>query len=338
MPKKKKYKKTDYFDSTDLLFYIWRHRKILIIISVLAFIISFFVSVLIPPEYKSSVVMFSVTGTPVSKSLISENYSGTNNLFEAGNEQNTENLLQVLNSDEIRDRIIQKHNLFRHYGIDPDSKYPRTKIYSRYKSNIKIKRTPLMSVVIEVLDKDPQMAADIANDIAALVDTVFHRIFQQRTSEAFKLVETEYLNVEESLKTLQDSIAKIRKLGINHYETQSERYYEAYAKAIAENNHKAADILANQIKVISKYGTQYISLRDQLVHETARYARIKQKYAESKMELEQTLARKYIVNNAVKPEKKAYPKIGLIILVSVVCSFLTGLIVLLLIDRIRLKI
>jgi uncharacterized protein involved in exopolysaccharide biosynthesis len=338
MPKQKKYKNTCDFDSTDLLLYIWQNRKPLIVIAVSAFIFSLTVSLLITPKYKASVVMFSATGAPVSKSLISENYSGSQSLFEAGSEEHTEQLLQVLNSDEIRDRIILKHDLFRHYGVDPDAGYPRTKIYSRYKSNIKFRRTPLMSVVIEVLDKDPRKAADIANDIASLVDTVFHRIFQQRTAEAFKLVEAEYQSITESLKILQDSITVIRRLGVNHYETQSERYYEAYAKAISENNIRAAETLAGKIKILSEYGTQYVALRDQLVHETARLARIKQKYAESKMEMEQTLPCKFIVNNAAIPEKKAYPRKSLIILISVFASCLMGLITLLVLEKIKPKI
>ena len=192
-----------------------------------------------------------------------------------------------------------------------------------------------MSVMVEVLDKDPQMAADIANDLAILVDTVFHRMIKQRAFEAFKLVEKEYLAIQENLKEMQDSLTQIRKLGINHYETQAERYYEAYAKALLDDNLQAARALANKINVLSEYGSQYVSLRDQLGHETARLSRVKQRYAEARVELEQNLSYTFIVNSAVAPEKKAYPKKSLIVMASVLSAFLIGLIILIINENLR---
>ncbi len=52
-----------------------------------------------------------------------------------------EQLLQVLHSEPIRTRIIEKYNLMEHYEIDPEGKYPRTKLYEQFRSNINFRLT-----------------------------------------------------------------------------------------------------------------------------------------------------------------------------------------------------
>ena len=47
----------------------------------------------------------------------------TEDILEFGKEEEAEQMLQVLYSDEIRDKVISKFNLMEHYDIDPDSKY-----------------------------------------------------------------------------------------------------------------------------------------------------------------------------------------------------------------------
>lgn len=326
------------FSSTDLLIYMWEKRVPLILISFLAAVASIIISFMITPKFRSTVVMFPTTSTSISKNLLSENFSGRSTLYEIGEEEQSEQLMQILNSEQIRNRIIDKYNLMEHYEIDPDSKFPMTQLYAEYKSNIKFKLTQYLSVVIDVLDKDPQLAADIANDIAAQVDTVFNNMLKQRAVDAFHLVEKEYNEMTDNMNELRDSINKIRELGINDYETQSERFNEALGRAITEGNSRAERILQAKLDTLSKYGGIYVSIRDQLVYETSRLSRMKQRYQEAKLEAEQNLPHKFVVDSAYVAEKKAYPKKSIIVIISTIAAFLLTLITLIVVENIRKKV
>lgn len=326
------------FSSTDLLIYMWEKRVPLVLISFLAAVASIFISFTITPKFRSTVVMFPTTSTSISKNLLADNFTGRSSLYEIGEEQQAEQLMQVLHSEQIRDRIIEKYNLMEHYEIDPDSKFPMTQLYAEYSSNIKFKLTQYLSVVVDVMDKDPQLAADIANDIAAQVDTVFNNMLKQRAVDAFRLVEKEYYLVRETMNELSDSIDKIRELGINHYETQSERYHEALGRAITEGNTRAQNILQSKLDTLSKYGGIYASTRDQLVYAISHHARLKQRYQEAKLEAEQNLPHKFIVDSAYKAEKKAYPKKSIIVIISTIAAFLLTLITLIVVENIRKKV
>ncbi len=326
------------FSSTDLLIYMWDKRVPLLTITFIAAVASIIISFTITPKFRSTVVMFPTTSTSISKNLLAENFSGRTTMYEIGEEEQSEQLMQILNSEEIRDRIIDKYNLMTHYEIDPDSKFPRTQLYAEYKSNIKFRLTEYLSVVVDVLDKDPQMAADIANNIAALVDSVYNRMLKQRAIDAFVLVEKEYNNMVENMTELQDSINKIRTLGINHYESQAERLHEALGQAINRGDQNAVNMIQEKLDVLSEYGGNYVVIRDHLRVEAQRLSRMKQRYQEAKLEAEQNLPHKFIVDSAHKAEKKAYPKKSIIVIISTIATFLLTLITLIVVENIKRKV
>ncbi len=44
-------------------------------------------------------------------------------ILDFGVDEETEQILQILHSNRIRDRIIEEFGLEQHYGINPESKY-----------------------------------------------------------------------------------------------------------------------------------------------------------------------------------------------------------------------
>src|SRR5882757_799501 len=96
--------KKNYFDSTSLFEFFWRWRKPLIIIGAAAVIISACISYMIPERFKSQVIMFPVQSNAISKALLTEDMSGKQDILQFGEEEQAEQMLQILNSDEIRNK------------------------------------------------------------------------------------------------------------------------------------------------------------------------------------------------------------------------------------------
>lgn len=324
------------FDSTNLLFYIYSKFKILFVVSFLAAVISAIISLSITPKFKSSVVMFPVSSTAISHSLLSTLYNPPKGgLMGLGEEEEAEQLMQVLKSEEIMNRVINKFRLMQHYEIDSSSRYPRTTLYNEYKSNFTFRQTEYLSVIVDVLDKDPVMAANMANYVAALVDTVMNNMRRDRSGKAYIIVKNEYLALSERIKTLEDSLSLIRRKGINDYESQSRVFNKGYVDALLKGQIQTANIIEKKLDILSRYGGIYVSIRDFLQFEQRKLADLNEKYAQAKVEYELNLPHKYIVDSAKVSEKKAYPKRSLIVVVSVVSTFLLTLIVLVSIDNIK---
>jgi uncharacterized protein involved in exopolysaccharide biosynthesis len=306
------------FNSVDLLIYIWKKRFILIAVGLVAGISSIIVSLMITPMYESSVIMFPASNANISKELLVQNYSGRQNVHGFGEEEQAEQLLQVLHSQPIRSRIVDKFNLMEHYEIDPDSKYPMTELYEQYSSNINFRLTEFMSVEISVMDKDPVISAAIANTISDLVDTVYNGMKKERALEALRLVEKEYRTSEQNLERLQDSLNELSHNLSSRIEVKGDE-----------------DPTENLIRAGAENGALYILMINLVRNETQIVAGLSLRYKEARLEAEQDLPYKFVVERAFPPEKKAYPNKSLIVIVSTFSALLLALIVLIIIDSIR---
>ena len=323
------------FNSGNLFVFFYKWRKPLIVISFAAAVVAAVVSLMIENKYKSVVVMFPSTTNSISKAVLAENPGGKDDVLRFGEEEEAEQLLQILNSDEIRMRIIDKYDLMHHYDIDTTGEFKYTELQRAYEGNVTFERTKFMSVEIEVLDHSPDTAAMIANDIAALLDTVKNRMRREIAIQAFKIVETEYNNQKNYVQFLEDSLTTLRMLGVNDYESQVERITEQMATAILMGKTAAAEKLESKLEVLSKHGGAYVSIRDQLEYEKKQLTFVRTKYQEAKVDAESDLEHKFIVNNAFPAEKKSYPIRWLIVVASTFSAFLFTLIFILFIESIK---
>ncbi len=325
------------FDSTNFFLFLIAWRKPLVIISVIAMVASIIFSApfFIPPKYKATVIMYPTSTSSVSKALLSDTYGGKEDILEFGEDEQTEQMLQILNSNKIRDRVVSKYDLFAHYNIGAESKYRYTRLIKEYESNIKFRRTEYNAVKITVNDKDPQVAADIANDIADLLDSIKIGMQRERAIKGFLIVEGEYLQLKQEIQVMEDSLTVLRGLGVHDYESQAEMINQQLAIEIAKNNQSGIKALDIKLEVLAKYGGPYVSLRDALEHEKKQLSLLKTKYAEAKVDAEEELPQKFVVSSAYKAEKKSYPIRWLIVLVTTLAAFMFAVLVIIIIENIN---
>jgi len=323
------------FESTNLFEFFWQWRIPLIIIGLVAAIGSSAVSLIIREKFKSTVIMFPVASSSPSKDLIAEDLTGKRDVLQYGEEEQAEQMLQILNADEIRNRICEKYHLLQHYRIDPNDKYKRTRLYEAFIENVTFKRTEFMSVKIEVMDEDPKMAANIANDIAALLDSARRRMQLDRAQQAFSIVEKEYSQRKKEVQMLTDSLASLNAKGMYDYESQSEVTTEQYVIAKGKGDQRAMAALAEQLQIIAKYGSAYMAVRENLYIQREQLNKLKTKYDEAKLDVDQSLSSKFIVNHAFPAEKKSYPVRWLIVTVCTLGALVMGVIGIILFDNIR---
>ena len=324
------------FNASDVLLLIKRKWKHLLIVCSVALIASLIISYCVPERYKSTVVLYPANSTSVSQTLATDENT-ERGLLQFGEKEEVEQMMQMLQSNDIRNRIIEKYNLIEHYRIDPDTKYLYTKLYDKYEDNVKISRTEYTSVKVDVLDESPDTAAMIANDISQLLDTVYARMQRDRAYRAVKIGETAMLGQEALVKNISDSLEKLGQLGVIEVKSQTEMYSEQYAIALANGNTSKVNELKSKLDTLAKYGGAHTMLTAQLKEEVQILTLRRNKFNQAKIELEQDLPNAFIVNKAEKAEKKTYPIRWLIVLSSVISAFLLALIVLAMIEPLKKK-
>ncbi len=311
------------FDSMDLAVYIWKRKIPLLIIIFVAGIVSIIASLMITPRFKSSVVMFPAIQASVSKSLLMNEYQW--NFQDVGEEEQVETLLQILKSDKIRDKIISRYNLMEHYGISPDEAYPLYKLHSYYEGNFNFKRTEYNSIVVSVMDADAQMAADMANEVASLIDTTLWEMKADRAEKAYEYIKKEYDSVTKVVADLNKCVHSFNKKGIINYDRQIERLTEAYGKALLDRNEAAKKDIEKEIFILTEYSSEFIQCWERYIDELERLDDTRSQLLQIKAEVEHRVPGIYIVDKAYKADKKAYPKKAVIVIVSTISAFIVAL-------------
>lgn len=332
------FKRNEEFDSSGLIIFLYKWRKPLFIVIVATILGSWFFSCpwFITPKFKSTVVLFPTGTNSASSALLGEKSSKGQDITSFGEDEQAEQLLQILSSSKIRDRIISDFNLMAHYNIDSNSSYKNSLLFKEYERNISFRRTEYLAVRITVYDRDAQTAADIANKIAQLLDSAKNDMQRQRAVKGFKIVEAEYISLKQDMRKIVDSLVSLGKLGVNDMEYQSQVLNQQMAIAMMNNNKSGMAALQKKLDVLGMYGGVYLQLKNALEYKTDQLTNLETKYNQAKVDAEQDLPQKFIVDDAYKAEKKSYPVRWLIILVSTCSVFFLAVIVITVFERITL--
>lgn len=326
------------FNSFSLVQFVWKWRRTLILVCLVTAVLSLVVSFLITPKFKSTAIIYAPRTNSVAKILLNEeNYNERLDMKAYAEEEGTEQMMEILNSRQIKDILIQKYDLYSHYEIDGKDAHRQTKMYKYLKNNIDIKRTQYGAISVTVTDKDPQLAANMANEIIAQLDTVKNKIEHERTLAAYKLLQKQVEYVDAEMDRINDSLKIMMEEGVFEFESQSERVMQQYAIALAQGNMAGAKRLEDELKKLSTYGARYVTL-----YEEQSYFREYQSLCRSKMmsaiaDLDTEVPVKFVLENAIPADKKAYPKKSLIVIFSTLGSFILSVFVLLTIEKIQMS-
>lgn len=327
------------YDAFDLIQFVWNKKWILIALSLVAFILSIVVSLNITPRYRSQVIIFPAAQIPVSRNLVESTSISmdSRDVLSFGGDGEIERMLQILRSNDIRDHVAKKFNLMKHYKINAKSSFPENQLNNRFRGNVKIRRTEYMSIEIGVLDTDPQMASDIANEITSYVDSIFHHMQRERAVNAFNIAKNEYESSQRDIRQLSDSLQQLRQKGVMDYESQASALNTAYANALERGNNQAVEAIRKQLNILAVYGGKYVELSGKLQSELRRLGQLKDKYASFKVNIDNTFPQIFVLDKARVEPKKVSPKRTIIVFLTTMSTFALALIVLLMIDNFKAR-
>jgi len=312
-------------DSFELIQFLWSNRRTILTITAFGAVAGIIAAFVITPTYKSEVIMFPAVTNSASRALLSENATGRDDILALGDDGDSEQLIQVLNSDKIKERATEKFDLYTVYEIDPESKHKNTELQDTFEDHITFVRTKFSSVRIQVLDTDPVRAAAIANFITAEVDTVWKEMVHERADKGVLIVQNKLAELEKEMQIMTDSMGVLRELGVQDYHSQTERFNEYLGAAILKGDKRAIQELEDRFKVLARYGGPYITLQDQLNQDAKRVNVLRSKLEQAQVDLESDLPHKFVVSAAKPADRKHAPVRSLVVLGSALSAFLLSL-------------
>ncbi|OQX79303.1 MAG: hypothetical protein B6D61_03765 [Bacteroidetes bacterium 4484_249] len=300
------------------LFNKWKiHLAVITIIAiVLAAIFSgpFFIT----PKFKSEAVVYPA------------------NISSYSDESETEQMLQIFQSNDIRDSVIKKFNLAEHYEIDSSYKYFYTTMIYEYSQNVRISKTPYEGVNIEVLDTDPQIACDMVNSMINFYDKKVRDLHEKKFGEVVRMYERAIAKKESYLDSLENKFFELStEYGLLDYTSQSREIARGYLRTIdgsASSNINSKEVLRLK-ENIEKKGGEFILIQTLLEEEALKYADLKWDYELAYMDYDRQFSYTNSITQPFPADKKAYPVRWLIVVISALASFFLSFIVILIIEN-----
>lgn len=311
-----------------LLAFLWKNRKVLVIITGVAFVVSVVVSLLLTPLYLSTAVVFPTASSNVS---FSEQRNVKAGSMDFGEEEQAEQLVQILSSSRIKDKIIAKYDLLNHYEIDPNDENKNFKLNEEYNDHFSFTRTKFGSIQIDVLDRDPELAAKMANDIVDLIDTVKNEMIRERTRPAFEINIRKMKQLEKDKDSVINRLDSLTKLGVVSTDVRSNLFQALVdSKSPEEKREIKAQIEANM-----KFGSLFDALEHKRNEMIINIETFKVAYEQAESDANAQFNHKFVVEKAVVADKKEKPKRMIIVLVATFGGFVLGVFFLLIRDKIQ---
>lgn len=326
------------YNSFSLVRFIWKWRKWLLIVCACAFVISLICSFLIKPKYKSTATIYAPRTNSTAKILLNEqNYNERLDIKAYAIEAETEQMMQLLNAQEIKDSLIAKYNLANAYGIKQNAKGWKSKLNKTLTGNMTVKRTEYGAIEVSIADWDAQRACNMTQDILRYIDTLKNRVEHDRSVAAYDILKHQVDSVNAEIKKCEDSLQVCMEHGVFDFEYQSERMMQQYAIAVAQGNAAAMSRLEEEQKKLAEWGPKVVTLRE-LIENLSKYQSLcRQKMMDARVDMESHIPVKFVVNNPTTADKKFYPKKSLVVLVSTFCVLIISILVLLMIEQIEEK-
>jgi len=314
-----------------LLVLIWKKRKLFIIAGILAAGISSVASFFIPIKFKSicSIIPSKSNSLPLGERLLPPH--GVE-LF--GQEAEGERMLAILNSSQVTNEIIARHNLFKHYNIDKNSATHNDQMAAAIKEHIEFERTRHGSVDIRVWDANTDTAANIANDVARLFDVIQNKMIMENAQQNYQAMKKQYDMVLEDVKALNDTMTSLRKLGVVGEQEALAALLERQTIAMQKGG-KFAEEVNQQVKNNEMYGGVYISFYSRMNVLMKRVEDLKGNMQQLKSDATGGMSHKFTVDRAYAPDKKAYPVRWLVVVVSTISTLFLLLALLVVLQKIK---
>tara|TARA_B110000971_G_scaffold178773_1_gene184793 strand:- start:205 stop:1068 length:864 start_codon:yes stop_codon:yes gene_type:complete len=284
---------------------------------------------MIEEKFESTAALYPTKTSSVS---ISRNISEDQSISKFGEDEEAEQMLQILESSSVRIKVTEKFNLLKHYDIDLNSKFKNTKLKEEYLENINFKRNNNGAVLITVLDKNPDTAALIANEITSLFDNIKNDMIHERAREDFIIKKNKLKKITSQIQDLKDTLSKLSLLGV----VRNDSYRALTEGFVNAKDLKIKKSFKEKMDMTEKYGSVLMSLQIKFQLFSERHHTLEISYEQALTNVKSNISHKFIVEKAYPSEKKAYPIRWLIVIMSTFSSILFAIAVILTNNKIAL--
>lgn len=279
----------------EILRVLYSRRKHILLVTLAAAVLALGITFILKPKYRSVAYIYPANMVPF---FMEQQYNAVSH---------TELLLQFFNSYDVRNDVLKKFRLDRHYDLDTTDPKFRTNFNYVYEENIKASQTRYESIELNVLDTDPDTAQKIAQGI---IDAVNKTISKQHVTKFNEYVSVNRAFLNAHRKTL-DSLQELMEVFTKKYHlidmgSQMRYASQNYFKLMAEGKENAK--ITEMYNEIAERGPELFRLGNAFQEEARLYAAVENDLSKSIRDFSRKLTYMIVASEPTKPDAKYWPK------------------------------
>lgn len=309
----------NFFDNQRILQLIWKRKFHFLIIGFIAIVLAAIFSgpTFIKPKFKSTARVYPT------------------NIWTLSNESETEQMIEILNSNDIKLKMFDVFKLDKVYRVSKDDPNYLTYMFDLYNTNVSVSKTEFETAEIKVLDHDPVRASNMCDSIIEFYNKKVRDLHKIKDKEMVNISQKELGKKYAQLSQLENQLDSLRNAtGIISFDEQVPELTRGYMNALANGRGSAADTkkIEKLYDNFSKDGTQAAFLEDRYRQTLQVIDSLSNQYEFYQMEYEKDITYSHVVEYPFPADKKAYPVRWLIVLLSTISAVFLALLVFLVLD------
>lgn len=309
----------NFFDNQRILTLIWKRKVHFVIVGIIAVLLSAIFSgpTFIRPKFKSTARVYPI------------------NIISMSEESETEQMLEILNSNDIKLRMFDAFNLSDVYNIKKEDPHYLSYMFDIYNENVNTSKTEYETVEIKVMDYSPERAALMCDSIIHFYNQKVGNMHRAKNFEMVQITQRELNKKRKEYDSLKVQLDQARKKsGIFDFNGQAPEITRGYMNTLANGRGSSSD--GQKIERIygsfAEQGSEISWLEEENRSTIAEIDSISKVHEVYVMEYEKDITYSHVVEHPIVADKKSYPVRWLIVAFSAFSAVFMALLVFLVLD------
>jgi hypothetical protein len=307
------------FESWSFLQWLSKHFIALFIMQVIALALSITFSspYFIPKEYKSYALIYPA------------------NMADYAHESPTEQMLEFFSSVDIKNAVIEKFNLGKHYFGNKKVSYD--KLYRQYDKNVVVSPTLFKAVELDITDISPDTAYEMVNYTLQILNKKILKVQKEKAMEVAEMWKTQLDLKQNQIDSMTNAAHQLsRQYGLVDYEAQSREVSKAYWTALAlGKSSKNLSEITQQLNNLEDYGIKFKITNQHIETAVNDQNLLGVKYEDAMKDVNKHYTYYNLVSAPYKADSSCYPLRWVIVLLSCLSAFVFSVLFISTAEKIR---
>jgi capsule polysaccharide export protein KpsE/RkpR len=260
-------------------------------------------------------------------------------MIDYSHESPSEQMIEFLNSMDIKNEVIDKFDLYKHYFNLPGNGKPSyDKLYHEYDRKVIITPTFFRAVELDVTDISSDTAYEMINTILDILNKKLLQVQKEKAVEVADMWKHQLDLKQHQIDSMSNISKQLSKqYGLLIYNNQSKEISKAFYQTLAaRKGSKQSDEIIQQMKNFEDHGIEFSIINSQIEAAVNDENTLGTSYANAMKDVNKHFTYWNMVSAPYKSDSPCYPSRLLIVLCACIGTFIFSVVFIRSTEKIRL--